>query len=216
MVISCEQVWLEISNYIDGEVDATLRQSMDEHFHTCKHCTSVLAGTRNVVSLYGDERMIEVPSGYGRRLEKRLAQEARPGISRWSPWSAWLVPVAALIVLAGGVRFASSNTSNPPVKSELAEPGQGIPPNLVVLVAANTRVFHVAGCGVIHNKETVRTLTAKEAIDEGYAPCVRCMRKYLASAAAHPRSLGAVTAEEALAYDEELQADGRLPERQNQ
>jgi hypothetical protein len=206
--MSCEQVWVEISNYIDGEVDPALRQNMDEHFHGCTRCTSVLAGARNVVSLYGDERMIEVPSGFGRRLENRLAREARPVASRWSPWSAWLVPIAALIVLAGGVRFASSKVSNPPVKSELAEPGRGIPPDLVVLVAANTRVFHVQGCGVIHNKETVRTLTAKEAIHEGYAPCVRCMRKYLTLAAAHPRPLGAETAEEALIYD-------NLAERQN-
>jgi hypothetical protein len=202
MVVNCEQVWLEISNYIDGEVDPALRQSMDEHFHTCERCTSVLEGTRNVVSLYGDERMIEVPSGFGRRLEKRIKQGVRPAAPPWSPWSAWLVPVAALLVIAGGVRFASSKTSNPPVRSELAQPGQGIPPDLIVLVAANTRVFHVAGCGVIHNKETVRTLTAKEAIQEGYVPCVRCMRKYVTLASAHLRPLGTETAEEALLYDE--------------
>jgi hypothetical protein len=214
MVVNCEQVWLEISNYIEGDVDAGLRQGMDGHFHTCKRCTSVLEGMRNVVSLYGDERMIEVPSGFGRRLEKRLAQGVRPVSSRWSPWSAWLVPVAALIALAGGVRFASSKTGNPPVKSELAQPGQGIPPDLVVLVAADTRVFHVAGCGVIHNKETARTLTAKEAIQEGYVPCVRCMRKYLSLATAQPPPLAPETAEEALAYDD-LQGSGRLPGRQN-
>jgi hypothetical protein len=213
MVVNCEQVWLEISNYIEGDVDAGLRQGMDEHFHICQRCTSVLKGMRNVVSLYGDERMIEVPSGFGRRLEKRLALAVRPVPSRWSPWSAWLVPVAALIVLAGGVRFASSRTSNPPVKSELALPGQGIPPDLVVLVAANTRVFHVAGCGVMHNKETVRTLTAKEAIQDGYAPCVRCLRKYLSLATAH-RPLAPENAEEALAYDD-LQGSGRLPGREN-
>jgi hypothetical protein len=214
MVVKCEQVWLEISNYIEGDVDAGLRQEMDGHFRTCKRCASVLEGMRNVVSLYGDERMIEVPSGFGRRLEKRLEQGVRPVSSRWSPWSAWLVPVAALIVLAGGVRFASSKTGNPPVKSELAQPGQRIPPDLVVVVAANTRVFHLAGCGVIHNKESVRTLTANEAIQEGYAPCVRCMRKYLSLATAHRPPLAPETAEEALAYDD-LQGSGRLPGRQN-
>jgi len=58
-MLNCEQVWREISNYVDGEVDAGLRASMDEHFRTCKRCASVLAGTRNVVQLYGDERMLE-------------------------------------------------------------------------------------------------------------------------------------------------------------
>jgi len=81
--VNCEHVWREISNYIDGEVDSVVRAAMDEHFRTCQRCASVLAGTQNVVRLYGDERMIEVPSGFGRRLEKRLTQDARAR-SRWS------------------------------------------------------------------------------------------------------------------------------------
>ena len=82
--VNCEQVWLEISNYLDGEVDSGLRSAMDEHFRTCQRCASVLEGTRNVIQLYGDERMIEVPAGFGRRLEKRLANKARARQSNWS------------------------------------------------------------------------------------------------------------------------------------
>ena len=74
---TCEQVWKEVSNYLEGEVDPGLRAAMDDHFQTCQRCRSVLEGMRNIVQLYGDERMIEVPSGFGRRLEKRLAQNAR-------------------------------------------------------------------------------------------------------------------------------------------
>ena len=71
-MLNCEQVWREISNYVDGDIDAGLRSAMDEHFRGCQRCASVLAGTRNVVRLYGDERMLEVPAGFGQRLEKRL------------------------------------------------------------------------------------------------------------------------------------------------
>ena len=188
--VNCERVWHEISNYLEGEVDVALRTAMDEHFSTCKRCTSVLEGTRNVIRLYGDERMIEVPAGYGRRLERRLAQNLRGSGSRWSTWSAWLVPVAALALFAGGLRLASSLTSVPPLKSEHAQSGHDIPPDMVVLVTTGAKVFHVAGCPFIHNKNTVRTLTAKQAIDEGYVPCLRCMRKYLETAAAGHTSLG--------------------------
>ena len=72
MVVSCEEVWREISNYLDGEVDPTVRAAMEEHLRGCKHCTAVLDGTRNVVQLYGDERMFEVPLGYSQRLHRRL------------------------------------------------------------------------------------------------------------------------------------------------
>ncbi|MGB9361776.1 MAG: zf-HC2 domain-containing protein, partial [Candidatus Sulfotelmatobacter sp.] len=91
--VNCEQVWREISSYVDGDVDAALRASMDEHFQACKRCASILAGTRNVVRLYGDERMLEVPAGFSRRMEKRLAKSAATGRG-WSSLAAWLIPVA--------------------------------------------------------------------------------------------------------------------------
>jgi anti-sigma factor RsiW len=52
--ISCLEVWREISNYIDGEIDAELRVRMEAHFRTCAHCKAVLQGTQNVVKLIGD------------------------------------------------------------------------------------------------------------------------------------------------------------------
>jgi hypothetical protein len=184
MVVNCQQVWKEISNYIEGDVDAGLRAAMDEHFGICKHCKSVLEGTRNVIQLYGNERMIEVPAGFGRRLERRLAQGSRARRGIWSTWSAWLVPVAALALITGGLRWANSLTVPHPLQSEHAQPGSKIPPDMVVVVSAGAKDFHVPGCGVIHNKDKIRTLTAKEAIREGYVPCVRCMRKYLQTASA--------------------------------
>jgi hypothetical protein len=197
MVVTCEQIWHEISNYVEGETDAALRAAMDDHFRTCKACASVLAGTRNVITLYGDERMVEVPAGFGRRLEKKIAQGVRSEKSGWSTWSAWLVPVAALLLIGVGVRVANSITFSPPLKSEHADPGHDIPPDMPVVVSVATRTFHVAGCDFIHNKETVRTMKASEAIREGYVPCVRCMRKYL-SVAGLPAGLDddALTADE--------------------
>jgi hypothetical protein len=183
--VNCELVWREVSNYIEGEVEPTLRSAMDAHFQTCARCKSVLEGTRNVIQLYSDERMIEVPAGYSRRLEKRLALSARVSGSRWSSWSAWLVPMAALALIAGGLRLANSFTHTPPLKVQHAQPGHEIPPDMVVVVSTDvdSKLFHVAGCEFIHDKSKVRTLTAKDAIDQGYTPCLRCMRKYLNVAA---------------------------------
>ena len=179
--VNCEQVCREISNYLEGEVDPALRVAMDQHFPACQRCSSVLEGMRNVIRLYSDERMMEVPAGFGRRLEKRLAENMRV---RGGRWSAWLVPVAALALFAGDLRLANSLTASPPLKSEHAQPGEGIPPDMLVVVTSGAKVFHVAGCDFIHNKQTKRTLTAKEAMREGYVPCLRCMREYLHTAVA--------------------------------
>jgi hypothetical protein len=177
--LNCEQVWREVSNYVDGEVDAALRSSMDDHFRTCKGCASVLAGTRNVVQLYGDERMLEVPAGFGSRLEKRLSKDAAVKRRGWSSWSAWLVPVAAIALIAGGLKLANTFTFRNFIKSQHALPANNIPSDLQVVVSSGSKLFHVPGCPFIHDKDSERTMTAKEAMKDGYVPCTRCLRKYL-------------------------------------
>jgi hypothetical protein len=184
--LHCEQVWPEISNYVDGEVDASLRAAMDEHFRTCKRCTSVLEGTRNVVRLYSDERMIEertieVPAGFGRRLEKRLAQNALPARARWSTWTAWLVPVAAAAAIVAGVWLTNTWTVQRQERSQMAAIERNIPPDMQVVVFDGAKLFHAPGCGLIRDKDKtkLRTLTAKDAIEQGYTPCLRCLRKYV-------------------------------------
>lgn len=212
--VNCEQVWPEVSNYLEGEVDPALRAAMDAHFLTCASCKSVLEGTRNVIRLYGDERLmdertIDVPAGFGRRLEKRLAQNARASGGRWSTLSAWLVPLAALVLIAGGLRLAQSLTIGRPLQSPMAERGHGIPPDMQVVVTSNAKVFHVAGCPFIHNKKTERTLTAKEAIQEGYVPCLRCMRKYLEAASAGHTAQGSDVDADSDADDDDAHGGGQ-------
>ena len=78
MVVRCEEVWREISNYLEGEVPAELSAAIEDHVRSCKRCAPVLDGTRNVVHLYGDERMLEVPLGFSHRLQRRLADNTQP------------------------------------------------------------------------------------------------------------------------------------------
>jgi anti-sigma factor RsiW len=70
--ISCEEVWREISNYLDDEISADLRTRMEEHFKGCKRCTAVLDGIRNVVQLFGDAAVLDLPAAFGIRLRQRL------------------------------------------------------------------------------------------------------------------------------------------------
>ncbi len=70
--ISCLEVWREISNYLDDEVDPELKARMEAHFRTCAHCTAVLDGTRNVIKLVGDGVEYHMPDGFSRRLHDRI------------------------------------------------------------------------------------------------------------------------------------------------
>jgi hypothetical protein len=82
--IKCEVVVREISNYLDGEIDATLRRRMEAHFKVCRPCSAVLDGARNVLRLAGDNRAFDVPSGFGWRLASRLQQSLAQQAERHS------------------------------------------------------------------------------------------------------------------------------------
>ena len=75
--ISCEDVWRELSNYVENEVDPELRARMEEHFRQCKHCAAVLDGTRNVIRLVGDDRSFDLPRGFSGRLHRRISSRRR-------------------------------------------------------------------------------------------------------------------------------------------
>lgn len=177
MVINCEQVWQHVSDYLDGEVDPVLRAAIEGHVRGCQRCTAVLDGMRNIVQLYGDERMMEVPVGFSRRLHQRLEADMSPSRRTFLGWA---IAAAASIFVAGGIEVARSSIfrrSN--LRSEHARASNRVPPDMMVIIAEDGKTFHVAGCPFIHDKTRLRTIPAREAEQEGYAPCVRCMKKYL-------------------------------------
>jgi Putative zinc-finger len=180
MVVNCADVWQEVSNYVDGEVDPSLRQAIEDHVRGCKHCTAVLDGTRNVIRLYGDERFVELPVGFSQRLKLKLeSQNSRSGAGRKMAWGTWALAAAAAILLFGGLWIMQSGNPSMPEKSILAKPGKNIPPDLLVAVSGDSRVFHVPQCGLIEGKKDLKTMKAGEAIQKGLVPCVQCLRQYL-------------------------------------
>ena len=70
--IDCEEVWRQISDYLDNELDAQLRAIMSAHFKNCAHCSAVLDGTRNVLKLVGDGKAFEIPASSSRRFYSKL------------------------------------------------------------------------------------------------------------------------------------------------
>jgi Putative zinc-finger len=193
MVVNCEEVWQGVSNYLDGEVDPALRAAIDEHVRGCKRCAAVVDGTRNVIQLYGDERMLEVPVGFGHRLEQRLLHQ-RPGENippTRRSFLGWMAAAAAACLILGTIEVARySGLRGARARSEMAQRAKGVPPDMMVLASEDGKLFHVAGCTFIHEKEKLRSMTAAAAEREGYSPCTRCLKQYLtAEAIARPGPL---------------------------
>jgi hypothetical protein len=176
MVLKCEDVWREISNYFEGDLDPALKLALEEHVVQCRHCQSVRDGMRNVIGLYGDKTMLTLPTGFYSRLHDRLAEriEGQRGSSL-----GWL-GVAATAALAALTLFASAHDrSLPQPRAQMSQPARRLPQRLVAVVDGG-KTFHVPGCPFMHGK--YHMVTAEEAVHEGYAPCSRCMYEALRSA----------------------------------
>lgn len=178
MVNNCDEILRDLSDYLDGTVEPVRIAAMKQHFDECSRCRSVVEGARNVITLYGDERMQAVPFGYEQRLHQRI--EGTMHHSNAS-FFGWMVAVAAIVLIVGSFELASSSAV-PALRSQHAHPaGKLIPSDSMVVVADNGKTFHVAGCRFIHenDKSKVRTIPARQATQEGYVPCIRCMGEYL-------------------------------------
>jgi predicted anti-sigma-YlaC factor YlaD len=80
--VSCAEVFREISDYIEGEIDPEVQARMEAHFKECAHCTAILDGMNNVIRLVGDGRAFEVPREFSKRMYLKLERYWAQGGSK--------------------------------------------------------------------------------------------------------------------------------------
>ncbi len=89
----------------------------------------------------------------------------------------WLSVIAVLAILAAGYTIGRSvSRGGVALRSEHSQPAVKVPKDPVA-VTPNGKTFHNSNCKFIHGP--IEMIPAKEAVAEGYTPCVRCMREAL-------------------------------------
>jgi hypothetical protein len=174
MGIGCEQVWVDISDYIDDDLDPNQRAALDQHFVECRRCTALLNGTRNVIGLYRDPRVLAPPDGFHERLYRRLEENttsSRRSFLAWTLTAAAAVPLGLALFSARRLILPTRHTENPSSEPD----GRQVPETVAISQDQDDKLYHVAGCSHLRGKPTF--LSVKEAIREGYTPCVYCIAK---------------------------------------
>ena len=75
VVITCQEVWRELTNYIEDDVSVEVRESIAQHLSGCARCRAVYDGSKNVIQLLANGRVFALPPGFSRRLYDRLQGE---------------------------------------------------------------------------------------------------------------------------------------------
>lgn len=79
--MNCKGVIREISNYIDGELDAAVKQELERHLAHCEDCAMILDQTRKSIEILCDAQPVALPADIHERLHRALRAklEKNPG-----------------------------------------------------------------------------------------------------------------------------------------
>ncbi|GAB4450451.1 MAG: zf-HC2 domain-containing protein [Anaerolineae bacterium] len=70
----CRDFCNQLSDYIDGELAASLCAELERHLADCPNCRIVVDTTRKTVSLYRRYGQTELPAGVSERLWQVIEQ----------------------------------------------------------------------------------------------------------------------------------------------
>ena len=71
---TCRDVLANISGYLDGELDTTACDAIEQHCISCPNCASVVEGLRETVGLCRHAATVPLPDAVRRRALARVRQ----------------------------------------------------------------------------------------------------------------------------------------------
>lgn len=75
--MNCKSVVREISNYLDGDLDAATKHELERHFDHCEDCKMVVDQTKLTVDIFCDSKPVELPKEVRARLHEVLRRKMR-------------------------------------------------------------------------------------------------------------------------------------------
>ena len=73
--MNCQGVIREISNYIDGDLDAAAKIELEQHLELCEDCLLVVNQTKLTIEVFCDEEAVELPTDVKSRLHEALRRK---------------------------------------------------------------------------------------------------------------------------------------------
>jgi anti-sigma factor RsiW len=73
--LNCTGAIHEISSYIDGELEASLRIELEEHLRKCEGCAIIVRQTKLTVEIFCNDKPIELSNDVRSRLHEKLKQK---------------------------------------------------------------------------------------------------------------------------------------------
>lgn len=77
--MKCSEFLKELTDYLDGTLDATTRAELDEHLHWCRNCFVICDTTRMTIAIYRENQVYELPDDLRSRLHTAIMARCQSG-----------------------------------------------------------------------------------------------------------------------------------------
>ncbi len=73
--MNCSDFLKELTDYLDGVIDADTKAELDEHLAWCHNCYVVCNTTKMTIEIYRDSELYELPDDLRTRLRSAILQK---------------------------------------------------------------------------------------------------------------------------------------------
>jgi anti-sigma factor RsiW len=73
--LNCENVIHELSDFIDGDLDAAMKREIESHLDGCKECRLAIDQTKKTIEIFCDSEAVELPSDVRNRLHEAVRRK---------------------------------------------------------------------------------------------------------------------------------------------
>ena len=75
--MNCENVIHELSDFIDGDLDAGLKREIEGHLHDCTDCRLAIDQTKKTIEIFCDSELVELPGDVRNRLHEAVRRRLK-------------------------------------------------------------------------------------------------------------------------------------------
>jgi len=75
--VTCSEFLKELTDYLDGVIDARTRSELEEHLTWCHDCYVVCNTTQMTIQIYKDQNLYELPDDLRGRLRSAILSKCK-------------------------------------------------------------------------------------------------------------------------------------------
>ena len=75
--MKCKTIIIELTNYLDEELDPALREEIEKHLEKCKDCRVIVNTTKKTIEIFCNSEPAPLPADTRHRLHEALEKRLR-------------------------------------------------------------------------------------------------------------------------------------------